>query len=539
MRVLLRVQSEPFATLGELFETRIVPGRPSWINVGFSLVFHVLVTVFLVTVRFPASPPRPRPAEKLPDTELRIGDKLYYVSRLAVPDRQPAPAARPGGLRAPARRVRRASTGGPGAGGPSTPVPPAEVATAPAPPAPRSFTPPEVKRDSLLDQTLIQPASPPKLQAPEVDLPTFRAWTAQIPKIPKPFVAPGQEAKPLPDAQPVLTPPTLNLTSAKPLPASTNPALVLALPPPLLDAPQMPSNAAVLTAQGDPADIISITRNPVLPATTLVVPAGNIAGIVGKDAGPGVPGGARGVAGAGSSPNSTGGSAKAGTNAAAGAAIAGSGTAAKGSGDAGSGTSRGPGAGTGAGGAGIKGTGLAGAGPGSGGGGTGGAGAGPRNVIITRPASGTFDAVVVQSSPLDILPGRKDLLSGRPIFTVYLAVGTAREWTLYFCVPEADHPRNTPSPVVTLTPVAPVAAPYPLRMVRPLVALPEYEKFLLVHGFVSAEGRVQRLKVVDPGSTTVDEAILSSVIDWQFRPATKDGQPILVEFLLAIPRAGL
>ena len=547
-------------------------------------------------IRLPAVPVDTR-TRVISPTEIQLGDKLYYVARLP-PKPKPAAATDPV-AQAAANAVRgsrgsapspapaaKSGTKGSAASKPSK----VEIAQAKEPEAPRQaaarqFIPPEAKKNANTDQTLIQPLSPPNIQLQDTNLPTFQAWTGQIPKIPKPFVAPGRTTPPPPDAQPVLTPPKLELTSAVPITPKSNPALALPLPPPPLEQPdfQPDTNAPPLIPQGDPVNILAVTRNPVLPVQTLVVPQGNVVGVTGKDLVTGAAGGtgtaatgaaasakSNGANGSGSSAPKSGG-ALAGNGSGSGSGIAGTGangagsggTGTTGTGLAGSGTATA--AGTGAGGSGTgsaNGPGGTGSGPGKtmvagngsglGSGSSGGPGNGnaaadsagtgtgkPGTVVINRPATGSFDAVVVQSSPLDILPGRKDLLSGRPIYTVYLTVGTSKDWTLYFCVPGEEPKPQSQSTIVKLTSAAPVIAPYPTRMVRPLVALPRYQKFLLVHGFVSDSGKVERLRIVDPGVSGVDDAVMASIIDWQFRAATRDGQPISVEFLLAIPQAGL
>jgi hypothetical protein len=57
----------------------------------------------------------------------------------------------------------------------------------------------------------------------------------------------------------------------------------------------------------------------------------------------------------------------------------------------------------------------------------------------------------------------------------------------------------------------------------------------MLHGFISAEGKFQELKLIgagDPRSTAIAIAILDR---WEFRPAAQDGRPLRVEILLAIP----
>jgi hypothetical protein len=438
----------------------------------------------------PSAPPK-LVDKKYPSTQVKIGDKLYYFARLIPPERTAPPA------RLPAKDV-------PGARHRDAPGLAAPIASAKQP-APRAFVPPEIKREQLPDEILIQPASP-QIQPPELTLPSFRAWTAQIPKIPKPFVAPGREAKPVPDPEPLVSPPNLTLVAANPAPPKTNSSLIVPLPPPPIEIPDLPLNASMAVPAGDPVNMIAVTRNPAFPVSSLVVPAGNTpAGAsAGDSMNPSIAPNPGGTGGTGTGSGSTG--------------LA-------------SGNSAG----------------VVNAGPGTGAGSVPGAASGPgagsapavKTVVITRPPNGNFDAVVVQSSPLDIIPSRKDLLSGRPIYTVYLALGAAKDWTFYFCVPQDSHAQSAPSSIVTLGPSTPVDAPYPVRIVRPLVTMPSFQKYLLVHGFITVAGRVERVRIIDAGAQQVDDAVLSSLIGWEFRPATRDGQPTRVEFLLAIPQAGL
>jgi hypothetical protein len=171
-----------------------------------------------------------------------------------------------------------------------------------------------------------------------------------------------------------------------------------------------------------------------------------------------------------------------------------------------------------------------------------GAGAGrtaPGSLTINRPPTGTFDAVVVQSSPVDQYPESRGLLSGRPIYSVYISVGTARDWTLFFCVP-GEKPQSGSGPVVVLGPMgAPVKAPYPTKLLKPTIKLPSYEKYVLVHGLVNKDGKFEGLRLVRPIRPETDQALLAALASWEFRAATRDGVAIAVEFLLSIPATGL
>ena len=82
-------------------------------------------------------------------------------------------------------------------------------------------------------------------------------------------------------------------------------------------------------------------------------------------------------------------------------------------------------------------------------------------------------------------------------------------------------------------------APYPFVLVKPDVTVPSYYKTVLVYGRVNAAGRFENLKVVRSIEAETDQALIVSLSKWEFRPASRDGVNVGVEFLLAIPVAGL
>ncbi len=426
----------------------------------------------------------------------------------------------------------------------------------------RAFIPPEVRPTPLATQTLIQPLSPPNLVPPATPLPNFRVFTdlKQMRKIPKPFQAPGRRTPSTPAQAPNIATPALELVPQAPAPV------------------------------GDPLTVLSMNDRPIPFTDKVVVPPGNIAPPPHESSGP--------VAASGTAPHASsalpassgangGGPASSAFSASSsvsnggpgssdfapgnGRAAVGNGTGAAlvgGSPDGnlvavvgGNGASPGSkGAGTGANGLGINGAGVgasatsgtgsggSGAGAGSGAGTGAGTGAGsgegtgrsaPGSVTINRPPSGTFDAVVVQSSPVDQYPESRGLLSGRPIYSVYISLGTARDWTLFFCVP-GERPQSGNGPVVVLGPMgAPVKAPYPTKLFKPAIKLPSYEKYVLVHGLVNKDGKFESMRLVRPIRPETDQALLATLANWEFRAATRDGVAIAVEFLLSIPATGL
>ena len=82
-------------------------------------------------------------------------------------------------------------------------------------------------------------------------------------------------------------------------------------------------------------------------------------------------------------------------------------------------------------------------------------------------------------------------------------------------------------------------APYPTTLVRPNVSVPSFYKNVLIYGRVNAAGKFENLRVVRSIKPETDQALVASLSSWEFRPAARDGVNISVEFLLAIPVAGL
>jgi hypothetical protein len=509
-------------------------------------MLHAALFTGLSFVSFTAEPPRMEVArDPGKPTEIRIGDRVYHVSEM--PLRAPQlPKPKPS---------EQAATTTPRKGALTAPAPPAPQKE-PSPESqtraaalPKTFIPPEVRKNPYSDQTLIQPAQPVDIAPPpDVRLPTFRVWTAEYtaPKVAKPFVAPGRK-QPTQGQPPELRTP--EMAFAEPAP-STNPKLSLPPPPPPVfdvSKPAAPSPTPPSPA-GDPVNVLSLNSRPVPISDKLLVPPGNQVGRTGSAIDPAALGEGSGAA---RSPSQ--GSAKGAETRAAGDSTGRAGSldgtpGAKATGS--SAPSGDPAAGVAQGKAVIFATG-AGPGGGNSSAGAGGAGGGagvavanpgppkpniPGLVRIDRPANGVFDAVVTQSaSPFDLFPESKGLLTGRPIYTVYLAMGTPKDWTLYFCVP-GERPVNAQTgAIVAAGSATPVKAPYPTVMLRPPVVLAPGNKYMLVYASISRDGHFQNLKILRHGPAEMDQALITSLSSWEFRAATRDGVPIQVEVLLTVP----
>jgi hypothetical protein len=84
--------------------------------------------------------------------------------------------------------------------------------------------------------------------------------------------------------------------------------------------------------------------------------------------------------------------------------------------------------------------------------------------------------------------------------------------------------------------VARIEPPWPFDITRPTIAPGSINAdALMVHGFVTPDGRFDALAIVFPADYPQSQFILDSLNQWQFRAAVQDGQPARVEVLLIIP----
>jgi hypothetical protein len=149
---------------------------------------------------------------------------------------------------------------------------------------------------------------------------------------------------------------------------------------------------------------------------------------------------------------------------------------------------------------------------------------------VEYPNNAVYDVVVVQPSGEDV-----GLLTGRPIYTVYLRLGTPKEWTLQYCVPNEAPQTTVSGSVVRVGSPAPVKAPYPSVTVLPPLETLSMTSKVTLHGFLDTSGKLLELKVMGDDRFKVKENVIPFLERWEFRPATRDGRPILVEILLLIP----
>jgi hypothetical protein len=503
-----------------------------------------------------------------PDPTLEIRrDRVLELSTDPLEDRAitaPSPAAAANtdtGSERHLQRSRRAQA----TAEPKTLADPA--LTAPAPPA-REFRMPAARAARAVPQTLVQMDLPPTVETHQQLLVPSIVMLASTPHrlAPKPFVAPPQPKNTMPVPSHValeMRPPILDVRAGY---AKTPDVLkdvtprlaapVGAVAPVAGNREPMEAKPAAATVTGntaaEPSNIISLPDRPIPAASSIVLPPLNQ--VSGRDVASGaesaVNAAGESAGGSGPTPPHSGPGANAASNDSPGSNHPGSNNsgassgartpagAASGANHAGNSASIAPGTGT-----------KAGAGTPAANGAVNGAAnglvihggnvpasktaAGPTRLI--RPLNGTYEVAIVQSS--GVVPGSNGMLKGKPVYSVYIPVGTGKEWILQYCLPEEDAHPAARSQVVQLGNITPITAPYAYSIIGPAIQFRAGARYAFIHGFVNASGRFVHLVEASDQEIENIAAVLESLGQWEFRPATKDGVPAMVEILLCIPNA--
>ncbi len=365
-------------------------------------------------------------------------------------------------------------------------------------PAPRPAVARQVAQLTPTHQTLLQPKLKPQVLPDKAPVPTVVLWSMEIAQ-PKLVVPPLPQKTLTAKVQPAVDPPNeepnladIDMSSAETatnqpvLPSTTSPLVVLTKDP----AQAPPQTTSKSTAQPTPATIVSLSDlrsegNVVLPPANQSASA-STSGLL-------APGSPEDVGKADGS-------------------SAGQGLAANGKTSA-SGAAKGAGANTGA-------------DPPAPGVGEGNFGSVAKYVL---PKEGQFGVVVVGSSLEETYPEAAELWGGRLAYTVYLHVGLRKSWILQYALP-AD------AVVSSGGNAARIAAPWPYTIVRPNLAPGAITAdAIMIHGFIDKAGKFASLAVAFPVQFQQAAFVLSSLRQWEFRPASQAGQPTVVEVLLIIP----
>jgi hypothetical protein len=158
-----------------------------------------------------------------------------------------------------------------------------------------------------------------------------------------------------------------------------------------------------------------------------------------------------------------------------------------------------------------------------------GSGTEPSVTRVLLPKDGKFGVVVVGSSMAEEYPEAVGLWGSRMAYTVYLHVGLPKNWILQYCLPADAVAANNGT-------VARLDAPWPYVVERPDLAPGDLNgDAIIIHGFVNASGRFEKMNIVAPTGFAQAKFVLGALAQWQFRAATQNGLMTAVEILLIIP----
>jgi hypothetical protein len=161
----------------------------------------------------------------------------------------------------------------------------------------------------------------------------------------------------------------------------------------------------------------------------------------------------------------------------------------------------------------------------------------PAEAGVTRlnhPVNGNFDVVISQAAVREDLPDLAGMLSGAPVYSVYLQVGDLKEWLLEYCAPVRERVPANPY-MVTLEDEGTITPPYPISTAVPsIVQGQQIPRHIVLRGQLTATGDMKISKSSDPTNAFVTH-LLALVSEWRFRPALRNKRPIEVDFILVIP----
>jgi hypothetical protein len=159
------------------------------------------------------------------------------------------------------------------------------------------------------------------------------------------------------------------------------------------------------------------------------------------------------------------------------------------------------------------------------------------------PVPRKFHGIILVSNSLSSLPEAIGVLTGNPIYTVYVDVPDApRKWILQFCIPQTQGSMEFTGEVVQVLSRKSLNPPYAVRkeplkldILQSLEHIAEIPQRVVAYATVDAEGNLHNLRIIRGADPNTDSMVLASLRNWEFLPAFRDGQPVEVEALFGIP----
>jgi hypothetical protein len=159
------------------------------------------------------------------------------------------------------------------------------------------------------------------------------------------------------------------------------------------------------------------------------------------------------------------------------------------------------------------------------------------------PVPRKFHGIILVSNSLSTLPEAVGVLTGNPVYTVYVDVPDApRKWVLQFCVPQTQGSMEFTGEIVQVLnrksmnpPYAVHKEPLKIDIIPTLERLSELPPRVVAYATVDAEGNLHNVRIIRGADPSTDSLVLASLRNWEFVPAFRDGQPVEVEALFGIP----
>ena len=121
--------------------------------------------------------------------------------------------------------------------------------------------------------------------------------------------------------------------------------------------------------------------------------------------------------------------------------------------------------------------------------------------------------VITQSLMRDDLPDLAGMLSGSPVYTVYLSVGDLKDWLLEYCLPARENRQVSPYQI-DVEDAGSVTPPYPIATVIPdSIRAQQTAKPIVLRGLLTAAGNVQVASLPDTGNSLMYQ-LVSLVSQW-------------------------
>lgn len=160
-----------------------------------------------------------------------------------------------------------------------------------------------------------------------------------------------------------------------------------------------------------------------------------------------------------------------------------------------------------------------------------------------RPLPRAQYGIILISNARSALPEAMGVLTGNPIYTVYLNVPAApRKWVLQYCLPgSVSRKLDVSSGVVRVRPRKKLDPPFPLQKDPLHLGLNgkavngNVPERVVVYATVNAQGELNNLRMIRGADPKTDQTILANLRSGEFLPAFEAGEPVLVEALFGIP----